>query len=292
MTSAQSTQLVFTVVESDLVVNVVAGGKQDVLYEGATIKLLPSGQLRVSMVNKRPIEILSELRDMFSALFLFGGSERFDTVVQDIAQNFQTGNVRDTALRKGYAKYFYEMFIYRNSKALVRDGGFKETALIVTELLSWYFIRRAVHIYVVCTILDKVKGLSSASGASGASGASAASTLPPTIVMPNTIDQEAQKKAEEFRAQAQALQQQLSNVQQQLLASNASKPQITAELNNLQNTIAGMTQTLANTQAELQACQQRNQVLATELANFKELLLSSTSMIFKMDEIPNLPAAP
>lgn len=277
--------LVFTVQGDNLVVEVMPSSKGTVgqVVDGITVNFLNPTKFGVSMANKRPIQILSDLKDQFSNLLIFGGQERFDDVVRDIAQKFTTGDVSNTTMRKGYAKYFYETLINRNTKALVRDGGLKETALIVTELLSWYFIRRAVHIYVVCTILDKVKGMSQAAAATSAS---TYQVIAPTA--PASAPASSMANAEAAKKNVEALQKQLSNVQSQLLSSGADKTTITAQLAAMQNTITDMTAQMTAKDNQLLACQEQNNRLATELENFKELLLSSTSMIFKMDEIPNL----
>lgn len=264
-----STLLVFSIQGDDLLVNINPSNKTAENFDGTILKLLPQSSFAVKIGNRRPIEVLTELRDKLSSIVLFNGNESFDSVVRDIAQNFNTGNVRDTTLRKAYAKYFYETFTKRNSTALTRDGGIKETGLIVTELLSWYFIRRAVHIYVVCAILDRVNRATEQSiSVSGQS-------TPP--VFTTTISEDTKNKIANLEKKVIDMTGQLSQSQ---LAP--------AQISMLQSQLEEFKKEMIDKEVQLKKCQDHNNQLAQELANFKELLLSSTSMIFKMEEIPNL----
>lgn len=275
---APSTSLVFSMQGEYLLVTTTNNSsKTDENFDGSFVRLLPKISFTVLIANRRPVEVLTELRDKFSTILLFHGGETFDGVVADISATFNSGNVRDTGVRKAYAKYFYETLIKRNSSSLVRDGDIKETALIVTELLSWYFIRRAVHIYVVCTILDKVKT------ATVASSPSSSFASPVVITSPPVVSEEAKKRVAELEAT-------LRNVQAQLARSGVTTAEGAQLQASLQASIANMQTAMEEREQQLQACSEENQRLREQLNNFKELLLTSTSMIFRMDEIPNLSA--
>lgn len=267
-----TTSLSFVVQGDTLVTSFASGNKAEVNFDGVFVKILPSLSFSINMSDKRPIELLMELKDKFSAILLFSGSEPFDNVVRDIAQTFDSG-VRQTSVRKAYAKYFYETLVSRNTRSLTRDGSFSETALIVTDLLAWYFIRRAVHIYVVCAIMDKVQN----------------STFTPTqpasvAYIPSiSVDDETKRKSEMLSQQLAKLQQDVTqegidktSLQASLSSIEQSKNDLQAKVDELQATVASQYNEIAR--------------LRNELNGFKELLLNSTSMIFKIDEVPALSA--
>lgn len=268
-----TTNLSFMVQGDTLVTSLSSGNKAEVNFDGVFVKILPSVTFSISMVNKRPIELLMELKDKFSSILLFAGNETFDTVVKDIAQTFDSG-VRQTSVRKAYAKYFYETLVSRNTRSLTRDGSFGETALIVTDLLAWYFIRRAVHIYVVCAIMDKVQN-STFTPTQPAQPASVA-YIPST-----SVDEETKRKSEMLSQQLAKLQQDVTqggidktSLQATLSSIEQSKNDLQAKVDELQATVASQYNEIAR--------------LRNELNGFKELLLNSTSMIFKIDEVPAL----
>jgi hypothetical protein len=277
-----STLLNFTVQDNVLVVNIQSGTKTSESYDGSMVSLLPKTSFSVNMMNRKPIEILNELKERFTNGLLFSGRETFDVVVRDIANTFNTG-VRETTARKGYARYFYELFIYRDSSSLKGVSGPSETALIVTELVSWYFIRRAVHIYVVCTILDRVRGLSESASAS-------------TSKSSYVVDEDSKRKSEIFAAKVDELENRLKAQQADMLSKLSSgtldKAKIEAAQLEMGTTTAELGRKLNEAKEQYNACEKERLRLREELDNFKELLLSSTSMIFKIDEIPNLPPAP
>lgn len=271
-----TTNLSFMIQGDTLVTSISSGNKAEVSFDGVFVKILPSVTFSISMTNKRPIELLMELKDKFSSILLFAGNETFDTVVKDIAQTFDSG-VRQTSVRKAYAKYFYETLVSRNTRSLTRDGSFSETALIVTDLLAWYFIRRAVHIYVVCAIMDKVQNstFTSTQPAQPAQPASVAYIPSPSI------DEETKRKSEMLSQQLAKLQQDVTqggidktSLQATLSSIEQSKNDLQAKVDELQATVASQYNEIAR--------------LRNELNGFKELLLNSTSMIFKIDEVPAL----
>lgn len=270
-----TTSLSFMVQGDTLVASLSSGNKAEVSFDGAFVKVLPSLSFSISMVNKRPIELLMELKDKFSSILLFAGSETFDTVVRDIAQTFDSG-VRQTSVRKAYAKYFYETLVSRNTRSLTRDGSFGETALIVTDLLAWYFIRRAVHIYVVCAIMDKVQN----STVSTSQPAAYVPSIPPSVI----VDDETKRKAE-------LLSQQLAKLQQDVTQGGIDKTSLQASLSSIEQSKNDLQTKVDELQATVAS--QYNEItrLRNELNGFKELLLNSTSMIFKIDEVPALSAS-
>jgi hypothetical protein len=267
-----TTSLSFVVQGDTLVTSLSSANKTEVSFDGVFVKVIPSLTFSINMTNKRPIELLMELKDKFSTILLFSGSETFDTVVKDIAQTFDSG-VRQTSVRKAYAKYFYETLVSRNTRSLTRDGSFNETALIVTDLLAWYFIRRAVHIYVVCAIMDKVQN------STGTSREPASVAYIPST----SVDDDAKRKSE-------MLSQQLAKLQQDITQGGIDKTSLQASLSSIEqskNDLQGKVDELQATVAS-----QLNEIarLRNELNGFKELLLNSTSMIFKIDEVPALSA--
>jgi hypothetical protein len=275
-----TTGLTFTVQEDTLVTTLSSANKTEVSFDGVFVKVLPSLTFSINMSNKRPIELLMELKDKFSSILLFSGSESFDTVVKDIAQTFDSG-VRQTSVRKAYAKYFYETLVSRNTRSLTRDNSFNETALIVTDLLAWYFIRRAVHIYVVCAIMDKVQNSSLTARESTSTTYIPSNPLSTSVV--NMVDDEAKKKSE-------MLSQQLAKLQQDVTQGGIDKISLQASLSSIEQSKNDLETKVQELQATIVS--QFNEItrLRNELNGFKELLLNSTSMIFKIDEVPTLSA--
>jgi hypothetical protein len=272
-----TTSLSFVVQGDTLVTSIASGNKAEVNFDGVFVKVLPSLTFSINMTNKRPIELLIELKDKFSSLLLFAGSETFDNVVRDIAQTFDSG-VRQTSVRKAYAKYFYETLVSRNTRALTRDGSFNETALIVTDLMAWYFIRRAVHIYVVCAIMDKVQNSSLPSR-----NPASMTYIPPNPQSTIVVDDDTKRKSE-------MLSQQLAKLQQDITKEGIDKTSLQASLSSIEQSKNDLQTKVDELQATVAS--QYNEIarLRNELNGFKELLLNSTSMIFKIDEVPALSA--
>jgi hypothetical protein len=272
--SVSTTSLSFVVQGDTLVTSLSSANKTEVSFDGVFVKVLPSLTFSINMSNKRPIELLMELKDKFSSILLFSGSETFDNVVRDIAQTFDSG-VRQTSVRKAYAKYFYETLVSRNTRTLTRDGSFSETALIVTDLMAWYFIRRAVHIYVVCAIMDKVQ--SSTTLPSATQPVAYASPMQASVI----VDDETKRKSE-------ILSQQLAKLQQDITKEGIDKTSLQASLSSIEQSKNDLQTKVDELQATVAS--QYNEIarLRNELNGFKELLLNSTSMIFKIDEVPAL----
>jgi hypothetical protein len=260
-----------------------------------------------------PLAVMTTMLADFKEIFKFANAT-IDQVVDETMNIFNNIDKFDrsqkvnalgvVSLRKSYAKYFYTVVknkVYKTTNSVggnsVQTSDRKKTAQIIIELVNWYFVRRFVHIYVVCTCLEKLLQLAvvatnnmpstSSTGMpqpqpvnlSGTSGfASTPSTMTSQVTAPGT-----------FQVPPALIQQQVSSLDAQLNRVNivsssgsamteADRSSLTKALQDTKNTLIGQQQQNVDLTKQLDNARK-------ELDNLRELLLSSTSMIFKMDEL-------
>jgi hypothetical protein len=210
------------------------------------------------------------------------------------------------SLRKSYAKYFYTVLknkIYKTANTStsnsVQTSDRKKTAQIIIELVNWFFMRRFVHVYVVCTCLEKLLQLAVAA-TNNINVPSTSSTPQPqpinwssssstTPLSGFTSTSTTSGPTGTFQVSPAVVQQQISALDNQLNRlsvvssgvsglSDAERASLTKALQDTKNTL--FEQQKDNTRLVQELANSRK-----ELDNLRELLLSSTSMIFKMDEL-------
>ncbi len=300
-----ATNLVFEYKDDTVIVSFAKNA--DIVRIEDKINLTPisAQQKSYPMKNSIPLNVMQEMLEDFKKVFLFAGStlskvidetmlyfNTFDTM--SLQQKENALNV--VVLRKFYAKYFYT--ILKNKGYKISNSGTdnslktedkKKTSQIIIELVSWYYIRRFVHIYVVCTCLEKLIRLSIASTQASSSVApnQGFTSFQPkynTTVQPTGANIPSTSTPQVPKVNPAVVTQQISLLDRQLQMLQGS-PTVLPDT-------SGLAKALKDTQELLSAQQQENKVLQQdvddarkELQNLRELLLSSTSMIFQMDEL-------
>jgi hypothetical protein len=262
-----------------------------------------------------PLTVMRTMIDDFKELFRFANIA-LDQVVKETMSLFNDFDKLDrtakvtamnvVSLRKSYAKYFYTVLknkttsINTNASNSVQTSDRKKTAQIIIELVNWFFMRRFVHIYVVCTCLEKLLQLAVvASNNIGGIQPSTTTTPQPQPINwsssstppPNgfSLSSSTTGQTGTFQVTPKVVQQQISALDSQLnrlnIVSSSGSGMSDSER-------ASLTTALQDTRNTLIDQQNQNAMLAQDLANsrkeldnLRELLLSSTSMIFKMDEL-------
>lgn len=240
----------------------------EIIHYGKLINRLKDETLDYDLTNKSLVETLKDMQqnlsDRFKIYYQNGKTETFDEAVQSmingLGSSVSTNFLEDITVRKAYAKYYYEMF----KQKLIQIEEKNSDALILSSLVSYYFIKRLVHVFVMCTIYQKVAVPTTNTIGNVLSG---------TPVVINTSDQ-----TNDFTAERNAL-------QAKILALEAA-------MKNSENTSAASLNTMTeintlNT-ALLNKAEEKIKVLENQVNNYRELLLKSTTMIFKLDEIPNV----
>lgn len=284
------------------------------------ISTIPSTNLNkiYQLSTTSPLVIMTTMLKDFKDIFKFANVS-LDQVVDEtmnIFNNFdkfdktQKNNALSVvSLRKIYAKYFYIVLknkVYKTANSIsansVQTSDRKKTAQIIIELVNWYFIRRFVHIYVVCACLEKLLQLAVVTTNNFASTSSSGIPQPQPVnilgVSTNTgfsSTPSPTTRVGTFQVPPAVVQQQVSALDAQLNRINVvSTSGSTSTMTDTER--ASLTKALQDTKNTLIAQQQQNIELTKqlddsrkELDNLRELLLSSTSMIFKMDEL--LPTA-
>jgi hypothetical protein len=218
--------------------------------------------------NTKPLEILTYLQAEFQNRIVFD-NETLDAAVvytmnmlNDLkGNNFNISKIKN---KKVYAKYYYKLFAGNNTDEVkASPSPFKETVLIVIGLFQWWYIRRLVHIFVVFTIIENLSQ--------------------PMAVIAQPIPIESKSNVE-----INILKQAITDLSNMLSQKTTALDTKTAELNKL----ATIQITLDDVTNQLKSKDKIIMDLRQQLIDFKELLLHSTSMIFRIEEVPNLINAP
>jgi hypothetical protein len=245
--------------------------------------------ISISLYNKAPLDVLKELESMLSYYFVFEDRKPLDKVVENMINNLGPRKIdwKSISTIKIYAKYFYQIWLNKDKTGLTNnDQDYnRQTASIIIDILSWWYTRRLVHIYVICVILEAVHGNTQSQAQApvlnmniNMNNTATTSHVIPTYApvptpyfTPNT-DVETLKTRYE------------SNVPD----FDANKAQLQADVNKLlkeyeilQTEYQGI-YTNALTKDKIIAD------LEKKMKELKELLLHSTTMIFKIEEIPIL----
>jgi hypothetical protein len=222
-------------------------------------------------LSSTPLDLLKAIQIKFSNTFRFG-NKAFDEIVKSTMDifngsvSFDKSVLKEIKMRKLYARYYYSILKNRNITNLDNSSDTKKTVRIVVELVSWWFIRRFVHIYVVCACLEKLYETSSVSSPSGSSTQTQfmySST--PTPSNSSTISEEALNKMK-------------ADFELKLAKQNSNSAKTADVVNDLQKQYNDALAIIAQKDAEISKQKQ-------DLDNLKDLLLNSTSMIFQMDEL-------
>jgi hypothetical protein len=252
----------------------------------------------------------------FKELFKFA-NVTIDKIVDETMSVFNNFDKLDRAskvtamnvvsLRKSYAKYFYIVLknkIYKSNTTnsnSVQTSDRKKTAQIIIELVNWYFMRRFVHIYVVSACLEKLLQLAIAS----TSNFTVVQPSPTMTPQPQPVNWPSSTSTQSsvgltptsttnsqrgtFQVPPVVVQQQISALDSQInrlsVVASSGSGMSDAERSTLTKALQDTKNTLLDQQKEQSRLIQELSNSRKELDNLRELLLSSTSMIFKMDEL-------
>lgn len=240
----------------------------EIIYYGKQINRLKDEILEYDLNNKSLVETLKNMQqnlsDRFKIYYPNGRTETFDEAVQSII-NGLSGSVEPNFLenitvKKAYAKYYYEMF----KQKLIQIEEKHSDALILASLVSYYFIKRLVHVFVMCTIYQKVSLPITSTSENVFSGT--------PIIINN------KEESTDFTAERNALQAKILALEAAIKNSESTSTESIdkmTEINTL-NTVL------------LNKAEDKIKLLENQVNNYRELLLKSTTMIFKLDEIPNV----
>jgi hypothetical protein len=246
----ESNKLSIELASSDT--EIILYGKQIRRLEAAKIEY----DLKSSLVNALK-GMQEELSQRLRVYYPGGRTETFDEAVLSLINGLGTSqNLDDILIKKAYARYYYDMFKNKMISVQEKDSD----ALIMTGLVSYYFMKRLVHVFVMCTIYQKVSVPSSTTSVTGTT---------PIIINETSGDFTAERNI--YEAKLLALQSAIKNSE---TSSDASIEKVN-EINALNNEL-------------LNRAEQKIKALEQQVNNYRELLLKSTTMIFKLDEIPNV----
>lgn len=227
----------------------------------------------IIMTGKTPLEVLKELENILSYYFVFDNRKPLDTVVENMLSNLGVRKIdwKSIPTIKSYAKFFYQVWINKDKTDLTNtDTDYnRQTASIVIDILSWWYIRRLVHIYVICAILEAVHGSTQVSNSP--------MTLPSFPAMPTpsfTTNTEVDILKAKYNKDVSDLEFNKSQLQ-------ADVQKLVSEYETLQKDYQILYSISVNKDNIIAG-------LEKKLEDFKELLLHSTTMMFKIEEIPNI----
>lgn len=255
--------------KSDILTIQLVSSNTEIIHYGKQINRLKDEVLEYNLKDKSLVETLKNMQqnlsDRFKIYYPSGKTETFDEAVQgmitglggSVSSNF----LEDITVRKAYAKYYYEMF----KEKLIQIDEKHSDALILSSLVSYYFIKRLVHVFVMCTIYQKVsKPVTSTTTGNVLSGT-------PIVITNNA-------QTTDFTAERNVLQAKILALEAAMKYSENTS----AESINTMKEINTLNVSLLN------KAEEKIRMLENQVNNYRELLLKSTTMIFKLDEIPNV----
>jgi hypothetical protein len=209
-------------------------------------------------INDTPMRIIKSLQTFFEDKFMFG-KENFNQVVSDClnyAQSLLPGQDKLIAKeRKDYAREYYSIFKLKTVSNRVGNVELQDKVKIIVNVISYIFIRRLMHIFIVSNIVEHT-------------------TLNNTITpIPSTSTTGEDKyELENIKTKLEA---QIASLQSQAASSSTINKDTLTELKKECEILTKSLLEKNNKIAELKAL----------LESYKELLLDSTQLIFKMDDI-------
>lgn len=248
-----------------------AGSASGMLIYGVDVVPIQSVMLKYDM-KRSLVDTLKLMQEDLSRLLQIyypnGEKEAFDSTVMAMINGIDTSTTTVTQqfldkmkVRKAYARYYYDML---RKRKVEYDETKNKDAVILTSLVSYYFMKRLVHVFVMCTIYEKI---------SNATVSSNTSSQP--IIINNTVGE---PSSNTFIVERQALEAKIANLE----ASIRNESSLTESANTKLQEVTDNYKNL------LDSAQTRMNNLEAQVNNYRELLLKSTTMIFKLDEIPNV----
>jgi hypothetical protein len=229
----------------------------------------------ILLEGKTPKQLLEDIQRQLEYVFVFDGARTLDKVVEDIIVNM---NIRNTNLPsissiKDTAKLYYRIWDKKTKRGLTNnDTDYKrQTVSIVIDMLSWWYVRRLVHVYVVCAILEQVQNTTTS--------LTNRAVIPDYRYngfkgYPDTINNEIESLKLKYNTNVSVLQ--------------TDKAQLAQDFQKLLQSYKQLETDYQNMHANEFAKDKHIEDLTQKLDEFRELLLHSTSMIFKIEEVPNM----
>lgn len=253
----------------------LAGSASGLLIYGVDVKPVESGVLKYDM--RQPlVETLKAMQDDISRLlqvtYPSGEKETFDTTVVSMINGMDTSTstiskdfLEKMKVRKAYARYYYDMF---RKRTVEYDENKNKDAVILTSLVSYYFMKRLVHVFVMCTIFETISSVSMTSN----------SSQPIIINQTNTSSTSNSTSSNSFAKERIKFEAEIANLEasiKNVTDLTESEKEKRKEIDNKHNEL-------------LAIAEKKIEGLEAQVNNYRELLLKSTTMIFKLDEIPNV----
>lgn len=252
----------------------LAGSASGFLIYGVDVKPVESGVLKYDM--RQPlVETLKAMQDDISRLlqvtYPSGEKETFDTTVVSMINGMDTSTstiskdfLEKMKVRKAYARYYYDMF---RKRTVEYDENKNKDAVILTSLVSYYFMKRLVHVFVMCTIFETISSVSMTSNSSQ-----------PIIINQTNTSSTSNSSSSSFASERQTLEAKIANLEASIKNETTLTESANEKLKEIDDKYKEM----------LDNAQQKIVSLEAQVNNYRELLLKSTTMIFKLDEIPNV----
>lgn len=236
--------------------------KQSTVSDGITIYLQNPLTLTFKNLQMRLSQILR-------VSYPDGSSETIDNVIRGlISGDTKAGTSTLTKERvianKAYAHYYYNLFKGRVLIGMEKnEPPFSDVKMLI-DLASHYFSKRLVHVFVMSAIYERV--FDDSVGA------------PQVQQFTGTSVTQLAAERERFEQQKRELLAAVNNTQ---LTSEQKLQQVTNELMMI-------TQEMQKKDENIAKLQNDNKNLSARVTNYRELLVSSHDLLFKIDEIPTI----
>lgn len=220
----------------------------------------------------------------------YSGYETIDGVIKslmdDIGKNTigQGASIEELkqrlASRKAYARYYYEMFKGNNKTLDSLDNAQEAEVKIVAQVVCYYFIKRLVHIFVMSAIYERVLA------------DMGASTSAPTTYVPmasstsaNTPSPDANAAMRDLKLERERFEQQKKDLMAMMGNQNIGGDQ---KIKQLMDQLNAITAQMQEKDTKITDLTSQVDYMSKRVANYRDLLLQSHDLLFKIDEIPNM----
>lgn len=223
-------------------------------------------------INLPPVVLVKSIQSFLDTCFVYG-NQTVDEVVDEIYKkafkpdrsSLTPDQLEDAKARKAYSKHYYGMLQLVMTEQRIASKENRDKYMIVMKLITYLYVRRLLHIFIVSNILVHLLEVGSTSSASSASSSSATASPQFSAVNPREVD---------LTAKVQDMSRQLTVLESDKNAKIADK----------QNEIAALRASVEALTAALKEKDERVKVLETNLSQYKDLILESTNLIFNIEE--------
>lgn len=268
------------------------------------VPIIPVNPTPMEVPNDASSSLVLTLQNLQAALnsrllVYYGGSsteyssyETIDQVIASLMSDIGKADIvkgasieelkQRLASRKAYARYYYEMFKGDNKTLENLDNSRDSEVKIVSQLVCFYFIKRLVHVFVMSTIFERVlMDMTPSVGTASASTSSYVSSSGSSTSSVGTDVAMAQLKEERARLEARG--KELSNMM--LNSNNVSSD---GKLKQMTEKLNVFISEMKEKDNEIYRLNLIVNDLGSKVGNYRDLLLQSHDILFKIDEIPNI----